>query len=422
MTLAQALDFIHRTDWKGSRLGLDRMRTLMHTLGDPQQELKFLHVAGTNGKGSTAAMLASILTAAGYKTGLYTSPHLWRINERFSIDGTEISDEALCKAAEQVAQAAAAMDDRPTEFEILTATAFVYFCAQQCDYVVLEVGLGGRLDATNIIGVPAVAVLCNIGLEHTQILGDTLEKIAAEKAGIIKYSGEVVAYRAGDEVESVYRRICQDRHAVLHPARFEQLHLRSASLDGQVFDWPGLPALHLALPGTHQLCNAAVALEAVAVLRGRGVRIGDNAIRQGLSSVRWPGRFEVLSRRPLFIADGAHNPQCIRALADNLAHLLPDTPVVFLLGMLADKDYRQMLQMLIPYAKAFVCLTPDSDRAKPATELAQLLHHMGQSAVACDDVPTGIATAISLAGALPVVACGSLYLLGDIRLSFLSKK
>lgn len=419
MTLAQAMAFIHRTSWKGSRLGLDRMRELMHALGDPQNGLHFIHVAGTNGKGSTAAMLSAILTAAGYRTGRYTSPHLWRINERIAVNDVQISDEALCRAAERVAAAAVQMSDQPTEFEILTAMAFVHFQCCGCALVVLEVGLGGRLDATNLIPAPEAAVLCNIGLEHTEILGSTLPEIAGEKAGIIKPYCDVVAYDAGDEVMAVYRQVCAANHAVLHPVRFSQLCLRAASLDGQVLDWPGLPALKLALIGDHQARNAAVALETVAVLRRRGFPVCDSAIRQGLGSVRWPGRFEVLSRHPLLIADGAHNPQCIAALAENLEKLLPGTPVVFLLGVLADKDYPAMLRRLLPCARSFVCLTPDSDRALPAAALADVLRSMGRPAVACADTAAGLTQALAMGD--PVVACGSLYLLGNVRQAFLAQ-
>ena len=203
MELEQALAFIHGTDWKGSRLGLERMRELMHRLGEAQDHLKFIHVAGTNGKGSTSTMLASILTAAGYKTGLYTSPHLVRVNERFRIDGSDIPDAALCRAAEAVKEASDGMADTPTEFEILTAMGFWYFAAEKCDVVVLEVGLGGRLDATNVIKPPEAAVITNIGLEHTAVLGRTLSGIAREKAGIIKPGTTAVTYPVDAAVDAV---------------------------------------------------------------------------------------------------------------------------------------------------------------------------------------------------------------------------
>ena len=415
MTLSEAMAFIHRTDWKGSRLGLARMQSLMHLLGDPQNTLKFVHVAGTNGKGSTCAILRAVLTAAGYKTGLYTSPHLWRVNERMAVDGVEISDSDLCKAAERVKTAADQMADAPTEFEILTAMAFVYFARQRCDIVVLEVGLGGRLDATNVIASPEAAVLCNIGLEHTEILGDTLAKIAGEKAGIIKEGCAVAAYPGTPEVEQVYRRICRERHAALHMAHFDDLRIVRSDLDGQELDWAGHGRVHLALLGAHQARNAAVVLETAALLRGRGFSISEDAVRQGFAAVQWPGRLEILSRSPLFIADGAHNPQCVETLTQSLCTLLPDTKLIFLMGILADKDYPQMLARLIPYARSFVCLTPDSPRALPADALAAMLRALGQSAVSCASAAEGIQVSLAASGGTPVVCCGSLYLLGEVR-------
>ena len=229
MELNEALAFIHATDWKGSRLGLERMRELMHRLGNPQDSLKFIHVAGTNGKGSTSTMLASILTAAGYKTGLYTSPHLVRVNERFRINGSDIPDAALCRAAEAVKEAADGMSDAPTEFEILTAMGFRHFAAEKCDAVVLEVGLGGRLDATNVIPSPEAAVITNIGLEHTAILGHTLPEIAREKAGIIKPGTTAVTYPVNAAVDAVYREICAGCGAVWRGAAFETLQERAHS-------------------------------------------------------------------------------------------------------------------------------------------------------------------------------------------------
>lgn len=418
MTLEEALSFIHCTDWKGSRLGLERMRELLKRLGDPQETLKFIHVAGTNGKGSTCAMLASILREAGYRTGLYTSPHLFRVNERMNINGMEISDEALIDAAATVRDAVAGMADQPTEFEIITAMALYYFCRERCDLVVLEVGLGGRLDATNVILPPEVAVLTNIGLEHTEILGDTLEKIAKEKAGIVKPGCLVAAYPGTPEVERVYREVCRGNRAELHVVRFDEIRLQSADFAGQTFAWNDLTELYLPLLGEHQLHNAAVALTAVERLRKRGWRICDDALRAGLAGTVWPARFEVLSRDPLFIADGAHNPQCVEMLERNLCLYFSKRSVVFLIGVLADKDYERMLSLLIPHAGAFICLTPDSPRALPATELAAYLRQRGARAEACATAADGIRMALETAEGAPVVACGSLYMMGEIRHEF----
>lgn len=418
MTYEEAMAFIHCTDWKGSSLGLERMRDLMFRLGNPQDTLKFVHVAGTNGKGSACTLLSRILTEAGYKTGLYTSPHLLRVNERMRINGVDIPDAALCSAAEIVKQAVNGMDDLPTEFEIITAMAFWYFAQQACDVVVLETGLGGRLDATNVISVPEVAVIMNIGLEHTEVLGDTLEKIAQEKAGIIKPGGDAITYPVNSEVDAVYARVCAEQGAHWHRARFERLQEKAVSLDGQCFDWGEWLDLRLHLLGKHQLRNAVMALETALLLREKGWDISEAALRAGLENARWEARFEVLSHDPLFIVDGAHNPQCIDALCDTLETMLPGQEIVFLTGMLADKDYRQMTARLAPFAKEFICLTPDSPRALQAEELADVLRQEGGEAICAESPEAAIALALEKSGGAPIVACGSLYMMGDIRSNF----
>ena len=416
MELDEALAFIHGTDWKGSRLGLERMRELMHRLGDPQNNLKFVHVAGTNGKGSTSTMLASVLTAAGYKTGLYTSPHLVRVNERFRINGSDIPDAALCGAAEAVKEASGGMADAPTEFEILTAMGFWYFAAEKCDAVVLEVGLGGRLDATNVIAAPEAAVITNIGLEHTAILGHTLPEIAREKAGIIKPGTTAVTYPVNAAVDAVYREICAERDAVWHPVRFDALREREHSLAGQRFDYKEEKDLTLHLLGEHQLHNAALTIETIGVLREKGWSLSERALREGLSSARWEARFELLRSHPTVLADGAHNPQCVEALARSLDEYLPGQKVIFLLGVLADKDYEAMLARLLPYGKKFFCLTPDSPRALGADDLSAYLRGKGTDAISCATAEEGVRRAIEESGGeTPVVACGSLYLMGEVR-------
>lgn len=416
MELKEALAFIHGTDWKGSRLGLERMRELMQRLGDVQDALSFVHVAGTNGKGSTSTMLASILTAAGYKTGLYTSPHLVRVNERFRVNGADMSDAALCRAAAAVKAAADSMADAPTEFEILTAMAFWYFAEEKCDIVVLEVGLGGRLDATNVIRSPECAVITNIGLEHTAVLGSTLPEIAGEKAGIIKAGTTAVTYPVNGAVDAVYREKCAGLGATWRSAAFDALYARKHSLTGQTFDYKDEKALTLRLLGAHQLRNAALALEAVNVLREKGRHISEAALREGLAAAHWEARFELLCAAPPFIADGAHNPQCVEALAQSLDEYLPEQKVLFLLGVLADKDYEAMLTRLLPYGKAFFCLTPDSPRALRADELCACLRERGAAAEVCASAAEGVRRVLAESGGeTPVVACGSLYLMGEIR-------
>lgn len=414
MTIDEALQFIHCTDWKGSILGLERMRLLMKLLQNPQDHLHFVHVAGTNGKGSTAAMIASILTEAGYRTGLYTSPHLMRVNERIKINDADITDEALCASAERVKAAADTMQDAPTEFEILTAIAFYYFYTENCDIVVLEVGLGGRLDATNIIQAPEVAVITNIGLEHTDILGDTLEKIAVEKAGIIKNGSMVISYQQKPEVEKVLQRMALERGADFHQVSFSELRKGPESLEGQYFSWENWENLFLPLLGNHQAKNAAVALEAVNRLRARGFAIPDESVREGIRKVRWPGRMQILCHRPLVIADGAHNPQCIEIMLQSLKTLLPGKRYTFLIGVLAEKDYESMISMIFPLAETFICLTPDSPRALDAEKLAAWIREKGGKAVACHSAEEGISASLAFSEETPIVCCGSLYLLGSV--------
>lgn len=418
MGIEETLQFIHATSWKGSRLGLERMQDLMLRLRNPQEELRFVHVAGTNGKGSVCAMLSSVLSSAGYRTGLYTSPHLVRVNERMKIGGVDISDEDLICAAEQVKAAVEQMDDKPTEFEVITAMAFVYFRQQKCDVVVLEVGLGGRLDATNVIPVPELAILMNIGLEHTEVLGDTLQEIAAEKAGIIKRNGTVVFYPQLPSVESVFEEACAQRNATFVRADNGDVLVREESLEGSVFDWKQWKQLRINLLGRHQIWNAVVALTAAEQLERKGWMIGETAIRKGLANTYWPARLEILNEAPLFILDGAHNPQCVEMLEQSMQTLFLDRKVVFLTGMLRDKDYLKMLNLISHRIKEVVCLTPDSERALPAEALASVLAGFEIKATAFDDVERGIIAALTAAKGRPIVAFGSLYLAGAIRYVF----
>ena len=415
-TIEETLRYLQFDNWEQSAPGLARSYELLGLLGDPQKKLKFVHIAGTNGKGSTAAMLASVLQSAGYRTGLYTSPHLLRFHERMRVNGKEIDDTSLISLTNAVRNAAERMSEMPTGFEIMTAIAFLYFVQERCDIVSLEVGLGGRMDSTNVIPAPEVCVVMNIGLEHTAILGHTLPEIAREKAGIIKPGTTAVTYPVNAAVDAVYREICAERGAVWRGAAFDALQERAHTLAGQRFDYKEEKDLTLHLLGEHQLRNAALAIETVNVLREKGWSIPESALREGLSAARWEARFELLRSDPPVIADGAHNPQCVEALARSLDVYLPGQKVVFLLGVLADKDYETMLARLLPYGKEFICLTPDSPRALGADELCAYLRAKGAPAVSCDTAAEGVRRALEESGGeTPVVACGSLYLMGEIR-------
>lgn len=423
MNATEAIEYIHSVCWKGSIPGLGRTQTLLAKMGNPEKKLKFVHIAGTNGKGSTAAMTASILRKAGYRTGLYTSPYIYRFHERMQVDGVEISDEDLAAITEYVKPLADSMAESPTEFELVSCIAFEYFHRMQCDIVVLEVGMGGAMDSTNVIETPEVAVITNIGLDHTEYLGDTVEKIAETKSGIFKENGHAVVYRGSPSVEAVFERVCAEKHVSLKKADFDSLKLKSRSLEGQVFDCGERKDLELPLLGDHQLHNAAVVLAIADTLIEEGWQITEDNIRQGLRDVRWPGRFDIVSHDPLFIIDGGHNPQCIEALEKNMEDYLADRKVIALTGVLADKDYADMYKPVMPLVSHFVCITPPNPRKLDSKMLAQYLREAGADAVACESVAEGVEKAIELAGQDGVVLCfGSLYSIGAIRDALLQRQ
>ncbi len=415
MTYEEALNYIHSVSWKGSVPGLSRISALLDLMGHPERRCRFIHVAGTNGKGSTCAMLASIFRKAGYRTGLYTSPYLIDFNERIEVDGTMISNDELCEVTEYVRPLADSLADKPTEFELITAIGFEYFARRACDIVVCEVGMGGEFDATNVIPAPEAAIICNIGLDHTAFLGDTLEKIAATKSGIIKPGCDAVLYRSTPSVERVVEERCEKVGARLHKADFDSIKSISADLFGQVFDWESFKELKLPLLGEHQLDNAAVVLTAVEVLRAKGWAITEANIREGLRDVVWHGRFEIVRRDPLFIVDGGHNPQCIEALVKSVKTYLSGREITVLTGVLADKDFHCMYKDAAEFAKEFVTVTPGNPRALPADKLAEYLKGFGKPVTACRSVADGVRLAVEHTKKDGVVLCyGSLYMLGEV--------
>ena len=415
MTLDEVFAYIHKVDWRGSIPGLSRIDGLLDKLDHPERQMKYVHVTGTNGKGSTCAMVASVLREAGYKTGLYTSPYIRRFHERMQINGVPIGDDDLCALVEKIRPLADSMDDSPTEFELVTAIAFTWFAQQKCDIVVCEVGMGGEFDATNVIPAPEVAALCAIGLDHTAMLGDTIEKIAATKSGIIKSGCRAVLYPAEPSVEAIVRRRCETENVPLAVADVSALTPLSHSLEGQVFRWRDMDDLHLPLLGSHQLRNAATALTILEALQERGWHITEGHIRAGLAATEWPGRFQVLHRQPLIVLDGGHNPQCMAALTENIRDYLPRRPLTVLTGVLGDKDFGRMYDGLAPLTVRFVTVTPQNPRALPAEELAALLSQYGKPVTACSSIPEGVAAALAQTPADgAILVCGSLYLLGDV--------
>ena len=415
MEYKEALAYLDGAHWFGAEPSLRRISELLDALGDPQKKLRFVHIAGTNGKGSCAAMLSSVLRAAGYRTGLYTSPYLYRFSERMQVNGEEITPDALARCVAAVRDKAEKMDEHPTEFELITATAMLWFVEEKCDVVVLEAGLGGRFDATNIIESPECTVIMNIGLDHTHILGDTLEAIAGEKAGIIKPGVPCVAYEQADPILEVFRRRCTELGCALTVPCFDALSVEFDSLEGQVFSYRG-DQYALSLLGAHQRRNAAVAIETARVLAARGWKIEQDALEHGLYAASWPGRFEVCADDPYFIVDGGHNPQCAEAVRDSLLHYFPETRRVLLLGVLRDKDYVRMAQILDRAADEYVCTAPESSRALPPEELAAVLREFGKPVTVCDSLSDAVFTAKDRAGSDGMVcAAGSVYLAGSVR-------
>ncbi len=414
--IQEAVDYIEQTRTPRERYGKEKLEQALEMLGNPQKKLKFVHVAGTNGKCSTASMLACILSEAGYRTGLYTSPHLVRYHERMQVDGELISDEDLIRAAQKVQEVCAKLGNPPIVFEVLTLMALWYFAEKNCEIVVLEVGIGGRLDSTNVIDAPLAAVITQIGLDHTETLGNTIEQIAAEKGGIIKPGCEAVMAKQSPEAVQVVQELCRQQGVRLNLADPERLCLISESMEGQKLRDKTFGELNLALLGEHQRRNAANVLETVELLNRRGLHITEQQVRDGIAKSRWPARFELLRRHPDFILDGGHNPQCIQAAVDALRHYYPGRRVVFLVGMMADKDTERMLGELAQLAQEFVCVGLDSPRAMSAQQLCEELSRYQVPACACDTVPEAVQTAQQKAGSDGIIcALGSLYLAGDIR-------
>ena len=416
MSIESTLEYIHHVKWVGAKPGLERTCELLERLGNPEKSLKFVHIAGTNGKGSTAAMISSVLKTAGYKTGLYTSPFMVRFNERMQVNGEQISDAELEELTDIIRPFADAMTDSPTEFELITALAMLYFKRNGCDIVVLEVGMGGELDSTNVIDTPELAVITAMGLDHTAELGNTLAEIASAKAGIIKSGGDVVVYGAEPEAYAVFTEKCKTVGAKLTKTDFSKLTVRELTLGGTRLDFGGLHDIFVPLSGSFQPYNCSLAVTALLLLRDKGYNITDEHIKTGIAAASWPGRFEVLARNPLIIADGAHNPHAIEAAATSIRELLGGVKPVFVIGVMADKDVEHMTEMLVPLAKGFIAVTPSNPRALKAERLAELLCSEGAEAEAAASIPEGIAKAKALAGSDgAVVALGSLYFAADVR-------
>ena len=415
MTYEEALGYIHSVTWLGSRPGLSRITELCRLIGDPQNKLKCIHVAGTNGKGSTTSMLSSILTEAGYKVGTFTSPYVFRFNERMAYNGTPIADEELAEIIEFIRPYADSMEDSPTEFELITAVGFEYFLRKGCDFVILEAGLGGRLDSTNIIPASKLSIITGIALDHTEILGDTTEKIAAEKAGIIKEGCPVLIGNCDGGAKKVIENKASEMNADAYYVDYSRIKNPDMSLFRSVFDFEGFAnGVEISLIGAYQPRNAAVAITAAEILG-----IDKEHIINGIKKAKWPARFEVLRNDPIVIFDGSHNPEGIAATVDTVKKLF-DGKLNILTGVMADKEYPVMAKAISEISDKVYCTKPSNPRALDSDKYAECCQSFGCTSLSIPDVNEAVRAAYNDSNErnVPLLVIGSLYLYSEFREAF----
>ena len=387
MNYEEAMNFIQNTNKFGSVLGLDNIRELLERLGNPQDQLRVVHIAGTNGKGSTLAFLAGIFRESGYRTGRYVSPASFSYEERFRINEENISKKDLCFYMEKIKNVAEEMVkdglSHPTMFEIETALSFLYFLDKKVDVVLLETGMGGRLDATNVVKKPIATVIASIGMDHMQFLGDTLEKIASEKAGIIKEGCPVISYDNTKEVNEVIKNKAKQMHAKVTFVNSAGIRVLQESLNGESFSYRSSDGrwyekIEIPLLGRHQINNAALALETLNVIKNYYC-ISDFQTEDGMRKTIWRGRIEILEREPMVICDGAHNPDGAKSLLSFLQNNFTNQRLIYIMGVLSDKDYEQMVQILAPSADKIYTVAPDNPRALSSRELCNCISKYHQN-------------------------------------------
>ena len=422
-SLDEHLSSLYRLRQYGIKLGLDAINRLVRGLGNPHERFRSIHVAGTNGKGSIAAILSSVLVREGYKVGLYTSPHLVRFNERIQIDGCAISDDAVAAAAEAVQFVYTQGGQPPTFFECATAMALYHFASENVDWAVLETGMGGRLDATNLVR-PEVSIISTISMDHQVYLGNTLAKIAAEKGGIIKEGVPVVTGVKNKKALKIIQKIASEKNAPLY-CLGSDLRVRRDGKDR--FSYFGIHSkwknLKVALCGGHQILNAGTALGALELLMRKGIGISEQSIYEGLAEVKWPGRLEIVSEQPLVILDGAHNPAGVRSLKQYLTHKLNGRHLTLVVGIMADKSWRVMLHALIPIVDRLIITRPQNDRALDMETLAAFVRPFHKEFKVVPRVDEAMATAIKHASHDDAVClAGSLYAVGEAKAYFENSK
>ena len=430
MNYNECIHYLEEEVGFGSVPGLERIQALCDKLGNPEQKLPVIHVAGTNGKGSSVAMLSSVLQAAGYCVGTYTSPHLERYNERFLINGQEISNndfaEEITLMKENCETLAKEGQAVPTLFEIVTGAAFHYFAKQNVDVLILEVGLGGQFDATNIVPNPLLSLIMSISIDHTDFLGDSIEKIAAEKAGIIKKNCPVVLYSQSKMVYNIMWTKAQELTAPFYCPENTEVHISSQSLEGTVFSVKNelleLKDVELSMLGSYQIGNCITVLNACAVLRERGLSLSDEAIRTGLKNARWAGRMEICGKEPLVILDGAHNADGILQLAKSIETYFNDKKVTLILGVLGDKEYDKMAEHILPHAETVILTEPHSERKLDVFSLARSISDFSGAVYTEKEIEDAFEKALSTTPADGIIlCCGSLYMIGAMRTYILNK-
>ncbi|MFT9494782.1 bifunctional folylpolyglutamate synthase/dihydrofolate synthase [Anaerosolibacter sp.] len=432
MNYEQALDYIHSIYKFGSKLGLDNINYLLQLMGNPQQGLKVIHVAGTNGKGSTCAYIRSVLAEQGFRVGLYTSPYLEEFTERIQINGVNIPKENLAEITTFVKEKVELMlshgKNHPTEFEVVTAIGFEYFKRQKIDYLVLEVGLGGRGDSTNVIDAPLVSVITPIAYDHMDYLGDTLGKIAFEKAGIIKANCPVVTYLQKDEAMEVIEEVSKAVNAPINIAPIKEIELVSYDDSGQCFHGfygnEKIENLKISMLGEHQIENAAVALAALNILASvHQIPISKKALYDGFMNAKWPGRLEIITRNPTTVIDGAHNVHGMQALAKTIKKLYAEKSMTLVIGILGDKDVEGMLGEIVPLASRIILTKPNNPRAMALDKLAEMIGVYGKTAKKSISISNAIQEALDCSTPDDlIVFCGSLYMIGDVRSILKEKK
>lgn len=419
MNYNEALNFIHSRDKFGSRPGMERIESLCNAFDNPQDKLKYVHVAGTNGKGSTCHMIASVLSESGYKVGLFTSPFVVDFRERIQINGEMISQEDLAEIISEVKPVVEKLSKQgiePTEFEIITITAFLYFLRQNCDIVVLEVGLGGLLDSTNIIKKSEVSVITSISLDHTNILGDTLLKIAEHKCGIFKEGGNVVGYPQPDfAVERFIKDKAKEKNCKYFPHELSKIRLVREEIDGSTIIYAGC-TFKIPLTGKHQLYNFATAVAAINVLKQNGWNVTYKSLIDGISKVKVPARTEIISHSPLTIIDGGHNAEGVDALYNTLVKFCANRKIIAVFGMMRDKDYRYAVKKLAPLCERIYTTEASNPRTLDAKSLAKEVKQYCKKVRPEPNPEKAYYKALKKAKDDDVVlVCGSLYLASDVK-------